>query len=89
MCFCCCTTRKSILIYAIVISCFAFIYGIVAISNFGSKTAIYKALIQRMKILENQSSDNDSSSKSNTNSLLDDYEDYYYNWLYKKKYIEE
>ena len=54
MCFCCCVTRKSILIYTVVISSFAFIYGIVAISRFGSSTEIYKALIDKLKELEDQ-----------------------------------
>ena len=64
MCFCCCVTRKSILIYTVVISSFAFIYGIVAVSRFGSSTEIYKALIDKLKQLEEQS---DSSSNSRNN----------------------
>ena len=56
MCFCCCTTRKSILIYTIVISSFAFIYGIIAIANFGSSTEIYKALIAKLEELEKKQS---------------------------------
>ena len=44
MCICCCLTRKSLLIYSIIISAIAFIYGIVAISNYASKTDNYKIL---------------------------------------------
>lgn len=44
MCICCCFTRKSLLIYAIVITSIAFIYGIVAISQFGSNTDEYDAI---------------------------------------------
>ena len=84
MCFCCCVTRKSILIYAIVISSFAFIYGIVAISKFGSSTAIYKALINKLKELEkeNQYSSYSTSSTTSTTKFnydYDDYDDYYNN----------
>ena len=77
MCFCCCVTRKSILIYAIVISSFAFIYGIITISKFGSKTDIYEVLISRIKELENEldtSSSNNNNGYSNGNSY-----NYYYN----------
>ena len=52
MCFCCCITRKSIIIYLIVINIIAFIYGIIAISEFGSKTEIYKYLVDRIEYLE-------------------------------------
>ena len=91
MCFCCCITRKSILIYAIVICSFAFIYGIVAISKFGSSTDIYKFLIEKIKDLE--SSPASLSTKSNGNNNYynnyynNDYDDYnnYYNSYYKKK----
>ena len=84
MCFCCCVTRKSILIYAIVISSFAFIYGIVAISKFGSSTEIYKALINKLKELEkeNQYSSYSTSSTTSTTKFnydYDDYDDYYNN----------
>ena len=52
MCFCCCLTRKSIIIYLIVITVIAFIYGIIAISEFGSRTEIYKYLVDRIEYLE-------------------------------------
>lgn len=44
MCICCCFTRKSLLIYAIIVTSIAFIYGIVAISLFGSNTDEYKEI---------------------------------------------
>lgn len=66
MCFCCCPTRFSILIYMIVITAFAFIYGIVAIANFGSSTQIYKYLIERIEELEPQKSNATSSSYSSS-----------------------
>ena len=76
MCFCCCTTRKSILIYAIVISSFAFIYGIVAISKFGSNTEIYKVLISTLKALETQK-DSYSDYKSSNSDYNSGYNSYY------------
>ena len=77
MCFCCCATRKSILIYAIVISSFAFIYGIITISKFGSKTDIYTFLIARIKELENEP-DTPSTIYNNVYSNGNSYNDYYY-----------
>ena len=77
MCFCCCTTRKSILIYTFVISSFAFIYGIIAIANFGSSTDIYKALIEKLDYLEKQPS---SSSSSSYRSLQYYNDPYYYGY---------
>lgn len=52
MCFCCCESRKALLIYSIVISGLAFIFGIVVIAEFGSKTDVYKALINQIEGLE-------------------------------------
>ncbi len=77
MCFCCCATRKPILIYAIVISSFAFIYGIITISKFGSKTDIYTFLIARIKELENEP-DTPSTIYNNVYSNGNSYNDYYY-----------
>lgn len=56
MCFCCCTTRKGNLIYAIVISAIAFIYGIVVMAEFGSKTDIYYYLILAIDYIEENGS---------------------------------
>ena len=94
MCFCCCPTRKSILIYAIVISSIAFIYGIIAMANFGSSTQVYKSLLERIKIADSYSgsssrssssscSSSSSSSSSSSNSRYNDDDDYYW-WLNKK-----
>ena len=55
MCFCCCLNRKSILIYFIVVTAIAFIYGIIALAEFGSSTEIYKYCIDKIEELESQS----------------------------------
>lgn len=44
MCYCCCFTRTSKLIYMLVITVIFFIYGIYVIIQFGSKTQDYKNL---------------------------------------------
>ena len=41
-CFCCCQTRFSLVIYMLITTSLAFIFGIVVISNFGSNTDVYK-----------------------------------------------
>ena len=64
MCFCCCQSRKSILISMIVISVIAFIYGIVAISYFASKTDVYKALMEKLESIESSKSSKSTSSNS-------------------------
>ena len=84
MCICCCTTRKSILIYTIVISSFAIIYGIIAMANFASSTQIYKVLIDRLDSLENQNDYNDYLNRrlaggSSTNNPRYYYGSTYYN----------
>ena len=56
MCFCCCHSRKSILTSMIVISVIAFIYGIVAISYFASKTEVYKELMEKLESIESSKS---------------------------------
>lgn len=81
MCFCCCTTRFAILIYMIVISALAFIYGIVAISNFGSSTKIYEYLINRIDELEEQ--------KSNSSYYDDDEYNYGYSNGYRWNYLSK
>ena len=99
MCFCCCTTRKSILIYAIVISSFAFIYGIVAISKFGSNTEIYQKLIDKLNELESNSSTTsdfpsyDDFYKTKNNRRTTQYDDYnnlnhYYNQKVAKAILD-
>ena len=69
MCLCCCVSRKSIIIYAIVISAIAFIYGIVAIAEFGSSTDIYKALIEKLKEIEEEDKYSTSKTSSTTKNL--------------------
>ena len=71
MCFCCCDTRKRILIYAIVISSLAFIFGIFVITKFGSRTDVYKALIKKIEFLEDKG----------YSSIFDDFS-IYYNYYY-------
>ena len=44
MCICCCTSRKALLIYAIVITAITVSYGIFSVANFGSSTYVYKFL---------------------------------------------
>ena len=87
MCFCCCPTRKSILIYAIVISTLAFIYGIITIANFGSSTKIYKIFKETIKEIEKNP--NSGSSSSSSSSFSSNYPNYdandYINWGLKKK----
>jgi len=63
MCYCCCTTRKGILIYMMVVSIIAFIYGIVAISYFGSSTDIYKYFKDKLDNLDKSSSSSSSSTR--------------------------
>ena len=53
MCICCCFTRNSLIIYGIVITGIAFIYEISVISNFGSRTEIYKILMEEIEEFEN------------------------------------
>ena len=76
MCFCCCQTRKGILIYSIIISTLAFIYGIIVISEFGSKTDVYEALIKKIEYLE---------AKGDTNTNSDDFRRYYFGYYGKRR----
>ena len=71
MCFCCCDTRKRTLIYAIIISSLAFIFGIFVITKFGSRTKVYKALIKKIEFLEDKG----------YSSIFDDFS-IYYNYYY-------
>ena len=50
MCICCCPSRKSLLIYAIVVTTLTVIYGIITISQFGSNTDVYKVLKEKIEI---------------------------------------
>ena len=73
MCFCCCDTRKRTLIYAIVISTLAFIFGIFVIIKFGSRTKVYKALIKKIEYLEDKG----------YSSISDDF------WIYYNYYYDD
>ena len=44
MCICCCTSRKALLIYAIVVTTITVGIGIFSVANFGSNTVVYKVL---------------------------------------------
>ena len=52
MCICCCKTRKSLLIYMMVISLIAAIYGIIVLTQFASNTNAYDKFIKRVEYLE-------------------------------------
>ena len=49
---CCCSSRRILIIYGIVISGITFIYEIAVISNFGSRTNNYKILREEIKLYE-------------------------------------
>ena len=71
MCICCCSTRKSLLIYSIIISVIASIYGIAAISSYASKTDNYKSLKEILDLYEkNKSRRLDNSYNSYYNSYV-------------------
>ena len=77
MCICCCPTRLSLLVYMIVISTIAFIYGIFVMANFGSSTEIYKYLRDRIEEME--------PYKSQYSSNKDYYSYSNYSYLYLTK----
>lgn len=84
MCICCCNSRKSILIYIIIVSVIAFIYGIICVSQFAHNSEIYKSLIKKIKELESGSNSNNNYGESNDNSIYGgyrrtDYNNYPYN----------
>ena len=62
MCYCCCISRQGITIYMMVISIIAFIYGIVAMSYFGSSTKIYKAFKEKLDSIKSSGGGSSSSS---------------------------
>ena len=49
MCICCCTSRKALLIYAIVVTTITVGYGIFSVANFGSNTVVYKYLKEKIE----------------------------------------
>ena len=68
MCICCCTSRKALLIYAIVITAITVSYGIFSVANFGSSTYVYKYLKARIDGFEGRI----ASYTSFINSLNED-----------------
>ena len=89
MCLCCCSTRKSILAYIIVISIIAFIFGIVVILDFASDTSLYKILINKFKELEAENVNNNyynSNYDFSRNDYYDPYSSYYNNYNYNYNY---
>ena len=52
MCICCCLSRKSLLTYAIVVNSLEFIYGIIAIANFGSNTDVYEIISSFLELYD-------------------------------------
>ena len=45
MCICCCPNRKSLLIYAIVVTGVTFIFGIITVALFGSNSDVHEYLV--------------------------------------------
>ena len=62
MCICCCSTRKTLIIYGIAITGIAFIYEIAVISNFASRTKNYKILIKEFEVYEAETSYNSNAN---------------------------
>ena len=52
MCICCCTSRKALLIYAIVVTTITVGYGIFSVANFGSNTEVYKYLKAKIEVYD-------------------------------------
>lgn len=83
MCYCCCPSRKGLIIYMITINSIAFIYGIVVMSYFGSSTKVYKAFRKKLDVIGTSSS---SSSISSNNIPYNPYNTYYnYPYYYLRK----
>ena len=66
MCICCCPTRKSLLIYAIIVTGLTFIFGIITVALFGSSTDVHEFLVEMIDAIE--------ESKSGSLSLSDYYD---------------
>ena len=52
MCICCCTSRKALLIYAIVVTTITVGIGIFSVANFGSNTVVYKYLKAQIEVYD-------------------------------------
>ena len=61
MCICCCPSRKSLIIYAIVVTGLTFIFGIITVALFGSSSDVHEFLVEWIDAIE-ESKDRSSSS---------------------------
>ena len=52
MCICCCPDRKSLLIYAIVVTGATFIFGIITVALFGSSSTVHEYLVEIIDLAE-------------------------------------
>ena len=52
MCICCCPDRKSLLIYAIVVTGVTFIFGIITVALFGSSSNVHEYLVEIIDLAE-------------------------------------
>ena len=52
MCICCCPDRKSLLIYAIVVTGATFIFGIITVALFGSSSTVHEYLVNIIDLAE-------------------------------------
>ena len=52
MCICCCPNRKSLLIYAIVVTGVTFIFGIITVALFGSSSDVHEFLVEWIDLIE-------------------------------------
>ena len=75
MCICCCVTRKTLLIYSIIISIITIIFGSLVISNFGSKADVYKILKEMIDSYETNKSIYSSrlQRSHNINSIYEEF----------------
>ena len=74
MCICCCPTRQSLLIYAIVVTGLTFIFGIITVALFGSSSDVHEFLVEWIDIIE-EFKDNPipSSSYKGLYSIINSY----------------
>ena len=95
MCICCCNTRKSILIYMMVISLIATIYGIIVLTQFASNSKTYDKFLNKVKGLKpgQESDTEDIGDDASIEQIIDalEYsmvEDKNYNFVESLKGIE-
>ena len=99
MCICCCLSRRSLLIYAIVVNSIEFIFGILAIANFGSNTDVYDIIRSLLELyddakngrtLSDYSTLNENDLKSVYNLITEaDLDSYPYNLVLMLKGMEK